>query len=93
MLIGGLGELPLSAHSVAIVIIAFTFTAALGLGTAARVRVGHAAGAGDRLAARRAGFVALSIIPDVMSLAAASFVIDQHQAAFGMHPNTSIVAF
>ena len=75
VLIGGLGELPLSAHSVAIVIIAFTFTAALGLGTAARVRVGHAVGAGDRHGARRAGFVAFGMILAVMGVAAASFVL------------------
>ena len=75
VLIGGLGELPLSAHSVAIVMIAFTFTAALGLGTAARVRVGHAVGAGDRLGARRAGFVAFGMILGVMGVTAAAFVL------------------
>jgi len=58
---GLLGTASLAAHQIAITIPSLTFMVPLGIGLAATVRVGLAAGAGDRAAARRAGFTAMAI--------------------------------
>jgi MATE family multidrug resistance protein len=59
LLMGTFGLAPLAAHQIAITIPSLTFMIPLGIGLAATVRVGLAAGAGDRIAARRAGFTAI----------------------------------
>ena len=56
---GVLGLPSLAAHQIAITIPSLTFMIPLGIGLAATVRVGMAAGAGDHVAARRAGFTAI----------------------------------
>ena len=58
---GTFGIATLAAHQIAITIPSLTFMIPLGIGLAATVRVGLAAGAGDRIAARRAGFTAIAI--------------------------------
>jgi len=58
---GVIGLAPLAAHQVAITIPSLTFMIPLGIGLAATVRVGLAAGAGDAVEARRAGFTAMGI--------------------------------
>jgi len=59
ILAGRLGELPLSAHQIALQVASLTFTVALGIGNAGSVRVGLAVGARDGPAVRRAGLAAL----------------------------------
>ena len=56
---GTFGLASLAAHQIAITIPSLTFMIPLGIGLAATVRVGLAAGAKDRIAARRAGFTAI----------------------------------
>jgi MATE family multidrug resistance protein len=58
---GIFGLASLAAHQIAITIPSLTFMIPLGIGLAATVRVGLAAGAGDRAAARRAGFTAIAM--------------------------------
>jgi MATE family multidrug resistance protein len=58
---GTFGLASLAAHQIAITIPSLTFMIPLGIGLAATVRVGLAAGAGDRIATRRAGFTAIFI--------------------------------
>lgn len=58
---GTFGIAPLAAHQIAITIPSLTFMIPLGIGLAATVRVGLAAGAGDRYGARRAGFTAMGM--------------------------------
>jgi MATE family multidrug resistance protein len=58
---GTLGLSALAAHQIAITIPSITFMVPLGIGLAATVRVGMAAGAGDHIAARRAGFTAIGM--------------------------------
>jgi MATE family multidrug resistance protein len=58
---GTFGLATLAAHQIAITIPSLTFMIPLGIGLAATVRVGLAAGAGDRIAARRAGFTAIAM--------------------------------
>ena len=55
------GVASIAAHQIAITIPSLTFMVPLGIGLAATVRVGLAAGAGDAVAARRAGFTAIGM--------------------------------
>ena len=61
LVMGTFGLASLAAHQIAITIPSLTFMIPLGIGLAATVRVGLAAGAGDQLAARRAGFTAIGM--------------------------------
>jgi MATE family multidrug resistance protein len=54
LVIGRLGTLPIAAHQIAINLATVAFMLPLGLAMATTVRVGHAAGAGDASAVRRA---------------------------------------
>ena len=58
---GAFGVASIAAHQVAITIPSLTFMVPLGIGLAATVRVGVAAGAGDAIAARRAGYTAIAM--------------------------------
>ncbi len=63
---GLLGTAALAAHQIVLGIGTFTFMVPMALGQAANVRVGLAAGAGDRVAARRGGLVAIGLAALVM---------------------------
>src|SRR5476649_440022 len=67
---GTFGLASLAAHQIAITIPSLTFMVPLGIGLAATVRVGLAAGAGDRKAARRAGFTAIGMAAAFMCMTA-----------------------
>ena len=67
---GLIGLSSLAAHQIAITIPSLTFMIPLGIGLAATVRVGMAAGAGDAIAARRAGFTAIAMAALFMCCAA-----------------------
>ncbi len=58
----------LAAHSVAMNIPSVTFMVPLGIAMASTVRVGLAAGAGDREAARRAGYAAIMVATAFMTV-------------------------
>ncbi len=58
---GLLGTASLAAHQIVLGIGTFTFMVPMALGQAANVRVGLATGAGDRIAVRRAGLVAIGL--------------------------------
>jgi len=59
LIMGTFGTVAVAAHMVSINVPSITFMVPLGIGLAATVRVGLAAGAGDREAVRRAGYSAL----------------------------------
>jgi MATE family multidrug resistance protein len=61
LLMGTYGAVALAAHQIAMNACSITFMVPLGIGMASTVRVGLAAGAGDRIGARRAGLVALGL--------------------------------
>ena len=75
LVMGTFGVATLAAHQIAITIPSLTFMVPLGVGLAATVRVGLAAGAGDRIAARRAGFTAIVIGAAFMCVTALVLVI------------------
>jgi MATE family multidrug resistance protein len=70
VLMGLLGPAALGAHQLVLNCAGITFMVPLGLSQAATVRVAYELGAGRRVAARRAGFVALGLGMGFMSAAA-----------------------
>jgi len=70
LLMGTFGTASVAAHVVALNVPSITFMVPLGIAMAATVRVGLAAGAGDRPGVRRAGYAALMMSVAVMSVAA-----------------------
>jgi MATE family multidrug resistance protein len=64
----------LGPHQIALSLASLSFCVALGIGNAGGVRVGWAVGARDRLAARRAGLVAIGAGGGFMSLSALLFL-------------------
>jgi len=61
LMVGTIGATSLAAHQVAIQCAAFMFMVPMGVGIAGQVRVGHAAGRGDRAGTRRAGYASISL--------------------------------
>jgi MATE family multidrug resistance protein len=85
---GTFGLASLAAHQIAITIPSLTFMIPLGIGLAATVRVGLAAGAGDRIAARRAGFTAIAMGTAFMCVTALVLLIWPRQIASLWLPDT-----
>ena len=61
VLTGHFGSAVVSANQIALGLASFTFMGALGVSGATAVRVGHAVGARDRAAARRAGLTGIAL--------------------------------
>ena len=78
LIMGHFGTATLAAHQIALTIPSLTFMVPLGIGMAATVRVGLTAGAGDKAAARRAGFVAIGAGGFFMSGTALLFILFPH---------------
>jgi MATE family multidrug resistance protein len=68
LLMGPFGTAAVAAHQIAMNVPSITFMVPLGLANAATVRVGLAAGAGDRAGVRRAGFAAIALAAFFMAL-------------------------
>ena len=81
ILMGLFGASALAAHQIALTIPSLTFMVPLGIGLAATVRVGLAAGAGDMIAARRAGFIAMGVAMAFMTMTSAILLIFPRQIA------------
>lgn len=75
VLAGQLVPAALAAHQIALNIAGFTFMVPLGLASAGAVRVGHAVGRVDPIAAARAGWTALLLGAMFMLTAAAVFLL------------------
>jgi len=84
MMMGWLGTLQVAAHAIAVQCAALTFMVPLGVSNAGTIRVGMAAGAGDRPGVRRAGYAALALGLSFMSLAG---------LLFALFPQTLVGAF
>lgn len=70
LVLGVLGAVVVAGHQIALNVASFAFMVPLSLSIAASVRVGHALGAGDARAARRAGDVAIALCGVCMGLSA-----------------------
>lgn len=75
LFMGRFGTVAVAAHQVAINYAAMMFMIPLGLSLAITVRVGHAAGAGDRAGERLAGLVGMGMGLAVMSVSALVMVL------------------
>lgn len=81
LLMGIFGTVQVAAHQVAINLASLTFMVPLAIGAAAAVMVGHAVGAGDVPAARRAAGAALLWGAGFMCLSATVFLLAPHSLA------------
>jgi multidrug resistance protein, MATE family len=72
---GFLDPIALATHQIAINYASITYMVPLGISAAAAVSVGHAIGAGDKLRARRAGWLALGLGTSFMILASIAFFV------------------
>jgi MATE family multidrug resistance protein len=75
LLMGRIGETELAAHTLALNLAALAFQIPFGTAQAATIRVGYHHGAGDRVAAGRAGWVALAIGTGFMSTTALAMLL------------------
>lgn len=75
LMIGLLGETQLAAHQIALNVSSVTFMVPLAIGQAANVRVGYWLGAGQPVAARHAGFVAIGLGVAFMSLSGLVMIV------------------
>ncbi|MCZ8135544.1 MAG: MATE family efflux transporter [Porphyrobacter sp.] len=75
LLMGRFGETELAAHTLALNLAALAFQIPFGTAQAATIRVGYHHGAGDRVAAGRAGWVALAIGTGFMSTTALAMLL------------------
>jgi MATE family multidrug resistance protein len=75
LMVGLLGQAQLAAHQIALNVASVSFMVPLAIGQAANVRVGYWSGAGQPLAARHAGFVALGLGVAFMSLSGLVLVV------------------
>jgi MATE family multidrug resistance protein len=75
LLMGRIGETELAAHTLALNLAALAFQIPFGTAQAATIRVGYHHGAGDRIAAGRAGWVALAIGTGFMSTTALAMLL------------------
>ena len=81
LLMGTFGTASVAAHQIALNVASITFMVPLGVAMAATVRVGLAAGAGDRAGVRRAGTSAVAVSAAFMSVCAVAIALSRHQIA------------
>lgn len=92
LIMGHLGAVAASAHQIAINIASLTFMVPLGVSSAASVLVGRGVGAGDPVAARRAGLAALGVGAGFMSLSALVLSLAPRLLARAYTPDPTVIA-
>ena len=92
LLIGGFGTVAAASHLLALNVAALSFMVPLGVAFSTTVRVGLAAGQGDRFAVRRAGFCGMGLATgaQAMSAVAPSAAAPPHRRA--LHPDAEVIA-
>jgi len=81
LMMGTFGAATVAAHQISMNVPSNTFMVPLGIGMAATIRVGLAAGAGDREAVRRAGYTALMIGAAFMTITSIVIALFPYQIA------------
>lgn len=81
LMMGTFGTATVAAHQISMNVPSNTFMVPLGIAMAATIRVGLAAGAGDREAVRRAGYTALMIGTAFMSVTSIIIALFPYQIA------------
>jgi MATE family multidrug resistance protein len=91
LILGTFGATIVAAHAVALNYAALMFMVPLSLHSATTIHVGHLAGAGQRTAARRAGWVGMGMCVGIMAVSALVLVIARAPIA-GLYTNDAAVA-
>lgn len=82
LIMGSLGAITAGAHQIALNYAAFMFMVPLAVHSATTIHVGHALGRGDRISARRAGFVGMGLCAGIMAVSACGILVfNKHIAA------------
>jgi multidrug resistance protein, MATE family len=89
LLMGTFGVAAVAAHQISLNVPSITFMVPLGIATAATVRVGHAAGAGDSVGVRRAGYSAMMLAVMFMSVCSIVLFVFPHTIA-GLYFDASL---
>lgn len=92
LLMGGMGEVPVAAHQIAINVSSITFMAALGLAEATTVRVGYAIGARRPEALRRAALAGYVIVLGTQCVAALAIGLGNYAIASIYTRDLAVVA-
>ncbi|WP_046244715.1 MATE family efflux transporter [Hymenobacter terrenus] len=92
LMAGWLGVTTEAAHKVAIDVASMTYMAASGIAAAATIRVGNLRGAGDLLAARRAGFAAYWLTFGFMGAMGLLLVLTRHVVPYIYITDPQVVA-
>jgi MATE family multidrug resistance protein len=92
-LVGTLDPVSLAAHTIALSAASVTYMVPLGISSAAAVSVGRALGAGDRAAARRAGWTAIGLAGVYEIGSALAFVILPGTIARTYTTDPAVIAF
>ena len=89
LLMGAFGTASVAAHQISLNPPSNTFMVPLGIAMAATVRVGHAAGAGDREGVQRAGYAAMLLAIGFMSICSLVLFVFPHTIA-GLYIDASV---
>ena len=92
LVIGRFGDVAAASHQVALTAAGLAFMVPLGLAGAVTVRVGNAAGRGDRVAARRAGFVGMGLALAFECASGATLLLVPHRVASLVSADPAVVA-
>ena len=92
ILIGGMGEVPVAAHQIAINVSSITFMSALALAEATTVRVGHGVGARDPEGVRRAVLAGYAIVLCTQSAAAVAILFGRTAIAGLYTQDAAVIA-
>jgi MATE family multidrug resistance protein len=88
-LMGAFGVAYVAAHAISMNVPSITFMVPLGIAMAATIRVGLAAGAGDKLAVQRAGYTAMLVAVSFMAVCAVVLATFPRQIASLYLPPTA----
>jgi multidrug resistance protein, MATE family len=92
LLIGGMGQVQVAAHQIAINVASITFMSALGLAEATTVRVGHGVGSRDPAGVRRAVLAGYAIVLCTQSVAAIAILAGSEAIARIYTQDAAVVA-
>lgn len=92
LLIGGMGEVPVAAHQIAINVASVTFMAALGLAEATTVRVGHAVGTRQPGNMRRAAVAGYLLVLGIQGVAGLAILLGNEWVASIYTRDAAVIA-
>lgn len=90
LVIGGFGETAAAGHQIAISVSGVSFMVPLGVALATTVRVGNAAGRGERAAVRRAGFCGMALAV-ALQAASSALLLGAPAAVAGLYTGDAAV--